>query len=804
MNYRKIRKLLLTPKRFFQDALLNINDKKLMAGNSEKVIAIGISTWKRDVFSEYIQNKNILYFGTKTESDKIIDRVKRHKIKKIYVWGNFIATDVASIPNVKIIKVEDGFIRSVGLGAEHIPPLSLCFDDMGIYYDARKTSRLEQLIKNHKLSNSEISSSKKIIEKVIKNNISKYNLPNTSKIKNLNQFNQNKILVIGQVETDQSIIYGCSTIIDNEKLLQLAINENPDSMVFYRPHPDVQKGLREKTSHPEKNISKAIILDQPNIDINWLLDNVDHVYTITSLTGFEALLRGKKVTTLGSPFYSGWGLTDDRDINLRRNIERSIESLFYCAYVLYPKYLIPGIKEKTDISKVINEIISLRKKTQKNTKTSDYILALKQNRISIVSEETTTLTQNNKPKSGTTTIHSPSKVITFGDFNKLIKYGATEEAISVARDLWRNAPWSNISIKAYYSLFGKQGRLKEQQQMIKIGSEKRPNDHELQVLFCKNLRSLGIYDEQIITKLENVLTQSPSYFPARYFLCEYLWETQGICKLLLKHLGILQLDLDKISNQAKLFICACYCELGHYSKALSIYKKYNNEFTDLKNYFLLEAVKEAKYGKDFEKLNYINLVYKTQEDFKNKILNCSSYAVVGNAPTEIGKQSGISIDAREIVIRFNNYNTDIEYSPDYGSKTNIWVKSGFYQDIERRYTENYEMVIQSGINPMFRNSAFEDFSLDFKTLNIPFTVIPPQYYYELIRELRASPSAGLCILFWIYKISGKIPRANIFGFSLGNQEKNASEHYFKNSKSQGFYPHDWEKEALILNKIIIW
>lgn len=92
MNYRKIRKLLLTPKKFFQDALLNINDKKLMAGNSEKVIAIGISTWKRDVFSEYIENKNILYFGTKTESDKIIDRVKRHKIKKIYVWGNFIAT----------------------------------------------------------------------------------------------------------------------------------------------------------------------------------------------------------------------------------------------------------------------------------------------------------------------------------------------------------------------------------------------------------------------------------------------------------------------------------------------------------------------------------------------------------------------------------------------------------------------------------------------------------------------------------------------------------------------------------------
>ena len=55
------------------------------------------------------------------------------------------------------------------------------------------------------------------------------------------------------------------------------------------------------------------IADQilPDADIATLLDQVDCVSTITSLTGFEALLRGKDVVCFGAPFYAGWGLTTD-------------------------------------------------------------------------------------------------------------------------------------------------------------------------------------------------------------------------------------------------------------------------------------------------------------------------------------------------------------------------------------------------------------------------------------------------------------------------------------------------------------
>lgn len=45
-----------------------------------------------------------------------------------------------------VVRVEDGFLRSRGLGAQLVPPLSLVADDVGIYYDPTRPSRLENLI----------------------------------------------------------------------------------------------------------------------------------------------------------------------------------------------------------------------------------------------------------------------------------------------------------------------------------------------------------------------------------------------------------------------------------------------------------------------------------------------------------------------------------------------------------------------------------------------------------------------------------------------------------------------------------
>ena len=74
-----------------------------------------------------------------------------------------------------------------------------------------------------------------------------------------------------------------------------------------------------------------------------LLDMVDGLHVMTSLAGFEALLRGKDVTTHGVPFYAGWGLTRDLGpVPARRGRTRSLDELIAAALLLYPRYLDPA------------------------------------------------------------------------------------------------------------------------------------------------------------------------------------------------------------------------------------------------------------------------------------------------------------------------------------------------------------------------------------------------------------------------------------------------------------------------------
>jgi capsular polysaccharide export protein len=75
-----------------------------------------------------------------------------------------------------------------------------------------------------------------------------------------------------------------------------------------------------------------------DVSIHHLLNEVDEVHVMTSLTGFEALLRGRTVVTYGQPFYSGWGLTVDKLTCERRTRKLSVTELVAGALILYPSY----------------------------------------------------------------------------------------------------------------------------------------------------------------------------------------------------------------------------------------------------------------------------------------------------------------------------------------------------------------------------------------------------------------------------------------------------------------------------------
>ena len=234
-----------------------------------------------------------------------------------------------------VVRVEDGFLRSRGLGAELVPPLSLVLDDIGIYYDPSQPSRLEALIqKRTTMRPDQVLRAERLQKQILASGVSKYNLDGARP----NLPEGQRVLVVGQVEDDASIRLGAGTIRTNRALLEAARTAEPDACLIYKPHPDVEAGLRDG-AFDASGIADVVAADAK---IDLLLDEIDTLWTMTSLTGFEALMRGVCVVTTGAPFYAGWGLTDDRgDIPARRSQKVPLPGLIHATLIDYPRYFDP-------------------------------------------------------------------------------------------------------------------------------------------------------------------------------------------------------------------------------------------------------------------------------------------------------------------------------------------------------------------------------------------------------------------------------------------------------------------------------
>tara|TARA_B100001248_G_scaffold119719_1_gene89472 strand:+ start:139 stop:2133 length:1995 start_codon:yes stop_codon:yes gene_type:complete len=284
------------------------------------------------------------------------------KMKNILVWGKsqkYIG-NISKVDN--FISVEDGFIRSSGLGGNLYPPLSLLFDKRSVHYDYRKVSDLEDSLQNRLVSEDEINRSKKLIRFIKKYKVSKYNLKSQNKYKLRGIINKEKILVLGQVETDNSILYGIpENIIErtNFSLIKQVKKDYPDSYIIYKPHPDLEAGLRAKGSN-EFLIQDLVDFIAYNTCLEDLFSEVNRVVVFTSLGGFEALINNIPVTTYGVPFYAGWGLTEDK--NLPQNIQNrrarilTLEELVFIALIEYPYYFSLKYKCLTEVENILDEL----------------------------------------------------------------------------------------------------------------------------------------------------------------------------------------------------------------------------------------------------------------------------------------------------------------------------------------------------------------------------------------------------------------------------------------------------------------
>ncbi|PLS01496.1 capsular polysaccharide export protein, LipB/KpsS family [Neobacillus cucumis] len=330
---------------------------------TEKTIAFlfGVSKWKHSFIRDYLHEYEVVFIEDRESIPAIINKAEKYKDKVFMVWGykeRPALLRFAKKNQIPFYRIEDGFIRSVQLGASKSTPISLVVDSQALYYDSSTPSDLEDILGQYDFQSDQelLNRAVNCIKTLKEENISKYNHVGAKDIDAIyGKKEKKRILVIGQVEDDESIKRGSSRPITNNELVILAAMENPEAEIIYKPHPDVLFGKRPMQSNPTEVMHMAKVITEP-LSLTDSFQTIDHVYTITSLSGFEALLRGIPVTTFGAPFYSGWGLTDDRQKVNRRNRNLTIEEIFAAAYILYPKYVHPITRERITIEEALSFI----------------------------------------------------------------------------------------------------------------------------------------------------------------------------------------------------------------------------------------------------------------------------------------------------------------------------------------------------------------------------------------------------------------------------------------------------------------
>ncbi|XXQ68330.1 capsular polysaccharide biosynthesis protein [Neisseriaceae bacterium B1] len=308
---------------------------QLLAGD---VFCVGMSLWKRAVMKPFFAYPACRLHFAKSVAALAEQRLPENS--KILMWGygKTAIEDFARERGLAVLRMEDGFVRSVGLGSNLVQPLSLVLDDLGIYFAADKPSRLEFILQNQIFGQQDIQLAHDLQEKLTHNQISKYNVGNT--VFKLPEAAAGKrvLLVPGQVEDDASIRFGSPEIQRNADLLSAVRVANPDAFIIYKPHPDVVSGNRVGEVSAA-DLARLADMSAPEADILSCLNVADEVHTMTSLTGFEALLRGKKVFCYGLPFYAGWGLTTDKLSLSRRTRQLTLPELISGTLVYYPQYV---------------------------------------------------------------------------------------------------------------------------------------------------------------------------------------------------------------------------------------------------------------------------------------------------------------------------------------------------------------------------------------------------------------------------------------------------------------------------------
>lgn len=305
--------------------------------NVRRTLCLGFAPWKRRWVGATFGSLGIRPVVSQRRTVAVEDL---EGSERVIAWASRAPEGIEGVSRaagVPFWRMEDGFLRSIGLGVGLRPGASYVLDRSGIYYDATRPSDLETLLETQDCSDEELERAARMREAVVRHGLSKYNVGEDA----MPPLPRGKpvILVAGQVEDDASIRLGAADIGGNAGLLRRVRLANPQATIAYKPHPDVEAGLRPG------HIGAAALAGLADVVLRDVaapaaIAAADRVEVATSLLGFEALLRGKPVRTHGMPFYAGWGLTEDSGC-VRRTRRLSLDALVAGALIRYPRYVDP-------------------------------------------------------------------------------------------------------------------------------------------------------------------------------------------------------------------------------------------------------------------------------------------------------------------------------------------------------------------------------------------------------------------------------------------------------------------------------
>lgn len=307
--------------------------RRLIDANRPIAAVLGMAHWKRPTVAPLLWNGAATPFRRGVPALAPGDAVA--------VWRSRLSKpQEAALAGWAVLEVEDGFIRSAGLGADCVPPLSIIVDAIGVHFDPKQPSGLEELLQHADLAPELVARAADLRAAIIAGGLSKYESAAPLALTRPGGERWH-VLVPGQVEDDRAVTSGGALASNLELLRRARAHAGPDAFVIYKPHPDVLAGHRRGLLSADDMAAYADRVET-EAPMAGLIDMVDELHVNSSLAGFEALMREKKVTVHGAPFYAGWGLTTDLGaVPARRTRRRTLDELVAAALLLYPRYLDP-------------------------------------------------------------------------------------------------------------------------------------------------------------------------------------------------------------------------------------------------------------------------------------------------------------------------------------------------------------------------------------------------------------------------------------------------------------------------------